>query len=211
MTTFLLVRHAAHVLGGDVIAGRSPEAHLSREGRAQAERLAARLSSLPIRAVFASPIRRAHETAEPLADRLGLSVRLDDALAEIDYGEWTGGRFDELARRPRWRRWNQFRSGTAVPGGESMLEVQARVVGALLRLRDEHPTACLAVVSHGDPIKSAIAYFLGVPLDLSRRIEIGLASVSVLALDDDGARVPCVNHSGLELPSSASRRVNTAR
>ncbi len=196
MTTFLLIRHAAHSLGGQTIAGRTPGVSLSPDGQAQAARLAERVSHLPIKAIYCSPIDRVRQTAQPVADRLGLPVRVNDTLAEIDYGEWTGRTLDELRPLPHWQRWNSFRSGTRVPGGESMLDIQSRVVAEMLRLRDHHPGECVAVFSHGDVIKAAVAYFLGVPLDLFMRIEIGLASISVVAVAEYGPWVLCVNNTG---------------
>ncbi len=80
-----------------------------------------------------------------------------------------------------------------------MLEIQTRVVAEMVRLREAHPGECMAVVSHGDVIKAAVAHFLGVPLDLFLRIEIGLASVSVVAVGDTGPWVLCVNNTGDEV------------
>lgn len=194
-TTFLLCRHGAHLLGHGKIAGRTPVS-LSPEGHAQAAELAGRIGHLPIRAVYASPVLRVQETARPLAERLGLEIRTSDALAEVDFGEWTGKTLDELRPLDAWRQWNAFRSGAAIPGGERMLEIQARVVGEMLRLRERHPEEVVALYSHGDVIKAAAAYWLGVPIDLFLRMEIGLASVSVVAIGDYGPWVLCVNHMG---------------
>jgi probable phosphomutase (TIGR03848 family) len=201
MTTFLLIRHGAHLLGGDRIAGRMPDVHLSPLGQQQAERLAERLRELPVRALYCSPVDRARETAAPLAQALGLPVRISEPLAEIDYGDWTGQRLDDLRALDLWRQWNAFRSGTRVPNGESMAEVQARIVGEIERLRVEHPGELLALVSHGDVIKSALAHLLGISLDLFLRLEIGLASVSVVQVAEYGPWVLCVNSmDGIPLP-----------
>src|SRR5687768_2521628 len=91
-TTFLLIRHGAHVLGGGTIAGRSERAVLSEAGAAQANRMAERIvaARVPLAAIYASPVVRAQQTAEPLSLRFGLPVQTADALAEIDYGDWTG-------------------------------------------------------------------------------------------------------------------------
>lgn len=197
MTTFLLIRHGAHLLGGDTIAGRMPGVHLSPLGREQAQRLADRVGDLPIRAVYSSPIDRCRETAAPLADRLGVPVAVSEALSEIDVGEWTGRKLDDLRPLPEWRRWNEFRSGTRAPGGESMLEVQARIVGEMQRLSALHgEQGCVALFSHGDVIKAAAGYYLGVPLDLVRRIEISLVSVSVIRVDEFGPWVLGINNTG---------------
>jgi probable phosphomutase (TIGR03848 family) len=203
MTTFLLIRHAAHSLGGEVIAGRSPGVHLSDEGHRQARDLAERLTRLGITAIYSSPLDRTRETAQPLADRLGLAVHVREELNEIDFGDWTLQSIDELRARPIWSPWNEYRSGTRIPGGELMLETQLRIVREMDRLRGEHPDACIACFSHGDVIKAAVAHALGVPLDLFRRIEIALASVSVIAVGDYGPWVLGVNHTGrIELPQA---------
>ena len=203
MTNFLLVRHGLHVFGADRIAGRTPAVDLSSAGRAQAEQLAERLAHIELHAIYCSPIERTVQTHAPLAARHGLTVTYSDALVEVDYGDWTGRRLDELAEDEEWRRWNAFRSGTRVPGGESMLEIQARVVAEMQRLTDRHPRQNVALVSHGDVIKAAIAYALGVPLDLFQRIEISPASVSVVQIESYGPWVLCVNNVAdvAELPS----------
>lgn len=194
MTTILLVRHGAHALGGETIAGRMAGVHLSELGRQQAAALADRLARLPIGAIYSSPVDRARETAGPLAERLGLPVEVHETLSEIDFGDWTGRRLDELRLLAQFQEWNQFRSGTRVPNGESMVEVQARMVAEMTRLRERHPDGLVACFGHGDPIKAAIAHWLGVPLDLLLRIEISLASVSVVVLGHRGPWVLAVNH-----------------
>ena len=194
MTTFYLIRHATNdYLNEQKIAGWLPGIHLNREGRQQAEHLARRLSGEPIRAIYSSPLERARETAEPLAGKLGLPVQISEGLGEIRFGDWTDRSIKELDADPHWRRWNSFRSGTRAPQGDLMIEAQARIVGEMIRLRGEHPTAAVALVTHGDPIKAAVAYFLGTPLDSFLRIMVDPASVSIIALDEDAARVIRVN------------------
>jgi len=194
MTTFLLIRHGAHLLGGDRIAGRTPGVYLSPLGREQAARTAERVVKLPVRAIYSSPIDRTLETARALADRLDLPVQTLNTLAEIDYGDWTGRTLDELRTQPLWKQWNTHRSGTRIPNGELLLETQTRIIAEMHRLHAKHADDCIALVSHGDVIKSALAYCLGVPLDLMLRIEISLASVSVVVIGDYGPWVLCVNN-----------------
>jgi len=205
MTTFLLVRHAACDPIGKSLAGRAPGVHLNAEGRAQARRLAERLSAVPVAAVYSSPLERARETAAPIAERAGVAVRTHDGLTEIAFGEWTGKTFAELAGDDRWRRFNSFRSGTRPPGGgELMLEVQARAMAALLELRDRHRQHAgaagggdvLVVVSHSDVIKGVLCYVAGIPLDFVHRLEVSPASVSVVTLDEEGARLLRLNDCG---------------
>lgn len=195
-TTFYLIRHAAHDWLGRGIAGRLPGVNLNAAGREQAKRLAVRLGDVPFAAVYASPLERARETAEPLAARVGLPLQTLDEINEINFGDWTGKTFPELDGDPRWPAFNTFRSGTRIPDGETMAEVQLRMVTAMERLRDKNPDGAVALVGHGDPITAAVAYFLGVPLDLCGRIEIEPASVSIVALADWGPRVLRVNDIG---------------
>jgi len=155
-----------------------------------------RVGILPIRAIYASPIERTMQTAAALSDRLTLPVTYRTELAEVGFGEWIGMTHTELSRDKRWKQWNAFRSGSQAPSGERMIDVQQRVVGEMLRLRDIHGDALVALVSHGDVIKSAAAYFLGVPLDLFLRIEISLASVTVIRVEEGGPWVLCVNSTG---------------
>ncbi len=178
------------------LPGRMAGVHLNELGRQQAERLADRLEGAPIAAIFSSPLERARETAEPVARRLGLEIRTLPGIIEIDYGEWTGKAWSELREHPRFNQYNSFRSGTRVPGGELMIEAQTRIVVELEALRAEYPDKLLALFSHGDLIKGALAYYAGIPLDLFRRLEVSPASVSVLRVADEGPRLIRTNDTG---------------
>jgi probable phosphoglycerate mutase len=202
VTNFLLIRHALHLFGGHRIAGRTRDVHLSPAGLAQADALAERLATVPLHALYRSPMERTDETQRPLAARHRLEAIVSAAFDELDYGDWTGRTLDELRSDEHWRRWNSFRSGTRVPNGESMLDVQTRVVSEMQRLCDLHPDRNVAIVSHGDVIKAALAYCAGVALDMFQRIEISPASVSVVQVAEHGAWVLCVNNTDslAELP-----------
>lgn len=184
---------------GHYFAGRAPGVALNAVGRDEAARVAERLASVPIAAIYSSPIERAQETARAIAERVGVPVQVNDAFIEIDVGEWTGRTFQELGAAPyadEWRRFNTFRSGTRAGGGELMLDAQVRGVSALLALRAEYAGRTVVVVSHGDVIRAAVAYFTGVPLDLSRRLEIATASITTLTLSADDARLVTLNDTG---------------
>lgn len=200
MAVFLLVRHGNNdMVDRGSLAGRMPGVHLNEEGRAQAERLAERLGKVPIDMICSSPMERTRETAAPIAERLGLEVRVLEGVNEFKLGEWTGCNYEELVHIPKWRQFNSFRTGARVPGGELILEVQARMVTTLEHLREELPDGVIAVFSHGDPIKTAVAYYAGMPLDFVLRMEISPASISIIAVNDHGPRILCVNHTE-ELP-----------
>jgi probable phosphoglycerate mutase len=199
--TVFLVRHAAHDRVDRVLCGRMPGVGLGEAGRRQAEALARRFAAGGgVDAVWTSPLGRARETAEPIASRLGLPVRVSDALCEIDFGAWTGRAFDALRDDPRWRRWNEARAGERPPGGESMAEAQARALGGVERARTEHPDGRVVLVSHGDVIKAVLAGVLGLSLDAHARFEIAPASISALAVWDGGGKVLSMNEAAAAPP-----------
>ena len=195
-TTFYLIRHAAHGLLGHKMAGCMSGVCLSDIGQAQAAQLAERLSQIPLSAIYSSPLERAQETAAPIAARMNLPIQTCPAILEINYGDWTGLTFEELQARPEWKAYNQFRSGTRIPGGEMMLEAQTRTVTQMQALCLQHPNESIALVSHADIIKGALTYYLGMPLDVFLRLEISPASVSIVALNEFGPRVLRVNDTG---------------
>ncbi|MDB6122262.1 MAG: Phosphoglycerate mutase [Pedosphaera sp.] len=193
MTTFYLIRHATNDTIGRTIAGRAPEISLNAEGRQQAEQLAKRLAKERINIIASSPLERAVETAVPLAKRLDLDVQITDAFTELDYGDWTKQKLEQLDTVPKWQQWNSFRSGHRIPNGEMMVEVQARMIAEIQRLRIQYPEQGIAIFSHGDPIRAVLAYYMGVPLDLFTRIEIDPASVSIILLNEYAPKILCVN------------------
>jgi broad specificity phosphatase PhoE len=200
MTTFLLIRHGACDPVGRSLAGRAPGVSLNAQGVREAEALASRLAPLPLAQVFSSPLERAMETAAAVARRHGLGVELRDGLTELDFGEWTGRSFEELAAEPRWRQFNEQRSRTRIPGGELMAEAQMRAVAELEGIRLRRGEGLVAVVTHADVLRGIVAYYAGIPLDLSARLDVATASVSVLVLGATGAaRLVCLNHTG-DLP-----------
>lgn len=196
MIRFLLIRHALTDTTGKNLSGRAPGISLNAEGRKQAVALSERLSGLPITAIYSSPLARALETANPAVAALGIQCEISAAFLEIDFGEWTGRSIQELKDDPAFNRFNSARSMTRIPGGELMMEAQMRIVAGLERLKNDHPGQMVAVVSHGDMIKSAIAWYAGIHLDLFHRLEISPASVSVLELWDDAATIVMVNDQG---------------
>jgi probable phosphomutase (TIGR03848 family) len=188
------VRHAQTPTTGKTLPGRAPGLHLADRGREQAADVADRIARLPrVAAVYASPLERARETAEPIAAACRLRVTCDDGLLECDCGEWTGASLRELRRRAEWKTIQRYPSGFRFPGGESFTEMQARVTAALGRLVAAHPGQTVVAVSHADPIKVALAHALGTHLDLFQRIAVFPASVSAVAYRADGPAVLSVN------------------
>jgi probable phosphoglycerate mutase len=163
------------------------------------ERLAERLKGLPIRGIYTSPLERAVETAQAIAGHHGLTPQLDPDYGEFHAGEWQGVTLEDLGKRDDWRRFNTIRSLTRAPGGEIAIETQARMVRKIHELAGRHKGETVAIVSHGDPLRCAIAYFMGSPLDMLLRFEVHPASLSVVDVGDWGSKVLCVNDRGGEL------------
>jgi probable phosphomutase (TIGR03848 family) len=197
MTKFLLIRHALTDSVGKRLSGRTPGVPLNAEGQAQAQQLAMRLADVPIDAIYSSPLERAVQTAAPIAAQRGLETRISEDFLEIDFGSWTNCTFQELQNQPQFQRFNSFRSSTRIPGGELMLEAQARAVAGLGKLCAQHPGQTVAVVSHADMLKAAVAYYAGIPLDLFQRLEISPASVSVAEIFEETARILLLNDTGV--------------
>lgn len=193
MTSLLLVRHGHTGAVGERLVGRRPNVPLDAIGRAQAERLAAFFARAPLAAVYASPLERTADTAQAIAARHGLGVSLSDALLDLDFGSWTDRRLEELRAEPGFQRFNTHRAGVAPPTGEHPALMQSRMAVELCRLRDAHPGQLVAVVGHADPLRAAIAYFVGIPLDLARRLELEPGGVSWLELTVDDASLRYLN------------------
>jgi len=193
VTTFFLIRHAACPGVGQKLWGRTPGICLNEKGEKQAERLADRFRNIKLDAIYSSPLERAVQTATAIARPMNLEVKQNAAANEINFGEWTGKTFEELHNDERWRQFNSHRSLTMVPGGESFREVQNRIVKEIEELALHHGKAQVAIVSHADVIRAAVAYFAAIPIDMIERFEISPSSVSVLAVDPDNATLLAIN------------------
>jgi probable phosphomutase (TIGR03848 family) len=193
VTVLHLLRHGEHGLLGRVLAGRMPGVGLTERGRGEIAAVAERLAGDNIAALYASPLQRTRESAEILAARLGLPIAFRDDIIELDYGEWTGATYDAIRQDPRWQAWVNQRSLAAIPGGESMRQVQRRAVEAVLDINERHPDATVAAVSHGDVIRAILVFALGMPLDFYGRIEVAQGSLSTLRIDPSGIRVLALN------------------
>ena len=204
MTQLLLIRHGINdMVSQKRLAGWLPGVHLNDEGRAQAEALSERLRDVPISTIYCSPLERTQETAEPLARVKNLPVQIREGLGEVRYGDWTGQPIEELAKHELWRVVQLYPSGMRFPGGDSMREMQARIVNEIELIAADHPKEIVALFSHADLIKAALAHYLGTHFDLFQRIVVNPASVSVVQLTRWGPHVVRVNDDGplkLELP-----------
>jgi len=142
-------------------------------------------------AVQSSPQRRALQSAGIIAARCQLAVEIVPGFDEIDMGLWTGAKFADLASDKAWQRWNEKRGSTRPPGGESMAALQRRVIRHVERLRGQDAT--IVIVSHAEPIRAALMYYLRMPLDRFHSVAIDPASISTISLQGSRSIVSCVN------------------
>jgi alpha-ribazole phosphatase len=193
-TRLILVRHAepATEVRGRVYGRLDVE--LSPAGEAHASELAETLSSQSISAVYSSPLRRSIATAAPPATRLGLELRLDDRLAEIDFGELEGLPVEEVRERhPELYRWMRAPASVRFPGGESVAELRARAVDAAKEIADAHVGATVAVFSHSVTLRAILADALGLDGDALFRIDQSYGGISVIEQSREMTLVRTVN------------------
>ena len=197
MIRILLIRHGETELTGRVLYGRMPGVHISAEGCRQAQALSQALKGrYEVHEIISSPLERALETAQYLAEALELPISIDDDIVELDYGSWMGLTFTEIRESDEWQHYNRLRSISSPPEGELMMQVQARAWTALEKILSRHAereTATVAVVSHGDVIRALLILLLGMPLDHIHRFEVSLASLSEIVFDGRHARVVRIN------------------
>ena len=198
----LFVRHGQTPTTGSVLPGRAPGLHLAPDGDEQARRVAERLAALGrVKAVYASPMERAVETAAPIARACKLRVRRSPGLIECDFGRWTGRKLQNLRRHKEWTTVQRHPSGFRFPGGESFAEMQARALDAVAAITARHRGETVVAVSHADVIKAVAAAAVGTPLDLFQRIVISPCSVTAIAYHTAGPVLLTVNNTGDDLGS----------
>lgn len=196
MAVVLLIRHGEndYVKKGR-LAGRLPNVHLNKNGKQQAEALAERLKTAPIKAIYSSPLERTLETAAPLAEALGIEIQERGGLIEMDFGEWQDQRLKGLSRSKAWKIVQNAPSRMRFPGGESFVDAQHRICGELDAICAIHESKDLVVcVSHSDPIKLAVAYFLGMPIDMFQRLSVSPGSITPIMIGEMSARLLALNY-----------------
>ena len=168
-TTIVLVRHGETDWNRDNRFQGHADPPLNDAGRAQARALAAELRSGTFAAVYTSPLRRATETAAILGAELGVPPVEHSSLMEVDVGSWSGlTRTEVEARFPAaFARWLEY--GHGWEDGETYDELGGRVVAGLLEISARHPDVAVLAVTHGGPIRSALAAAEGIPFDDARR------------------------------------------
>lgn len=189
--TFVLLRHGETALTPEKrfsgSGGTDPE--LSPAGRRQAAAVAAALAGRgTIQAVVSSPLRRCRETAQAVADRLGLPVTVEQDLRETDFGAWEGLTFAEVKERfpDDLQAWLDSSKAAPTGGGESFAHVARRVSAARDRLLAAHAGRTVLLVTHVTPVKTLVRLALGAPPEALFKMELSAASLSAVAYYADG-------------------------
>jgi probable phosphoglycerate mutase len=186
VTTLVLVRHGATSLTAEKrfsggLASSNPG--LTDEGRAEVREVGDWLAPIggAVDVVVTSPVRRTRESAEILADRLGVGLVDEPGFAEMEFGTWDGLTFaDVREQRPEEIDAWLGSLDVAPGGGESFREVEKRVLDGLSRLLETYAGRTVVVVSHVTPIKTLVAHAVDAPLTALFRMELSTASVSVV-------------------------------
>jgi 2,3-bisphosphoglycerate-dependent phosphoglycerate mutase len=180
----LLIRHGLPVRREVSNGPADPE--LAPEGHAQAEHMANYLSTERIDAIYTSPLRRASETAVPLARVFGLTAVVEDDVAEYDRHSSEYVPIEEL-KATGDPRFHELTSGLG-DGLDDVDEFRTRVMSALDRIIDDHPSQTVAVVCHGGVINLFLASILGVPMEPPGFFYPNYTSINRVAASRSGVR-----------------------
>jgi broad specificity phosphatase PhoE len=189
----VLVRHATCPQIDSVLLGRSVDAPLDERGEGQARFVAKRLLAFPRLVVESSPRRRTRHTAGIIAAQRDTVVRIVPQMDEVDFGSWSGQTFEALAADPQWRRWNRYRGVSRTPAGDSIRDVQERVLAHFRKLEQTFDGETIAIVTHAEVIRSAVLLALQAPIDDYYRFEIAPASLTRLSVEGSQLRLDSVN------------------
>ncbi len=189
-TTILLARHGETDWNRDNRFQGHADPPLNAAGREQARRLAAALAQDPPAAIYASPLRRALETADIVARELGLPVATREELREVDVGEWTGLTRTEVEQRypDQFRRWVGF--GRGWEDGETYEQLAERVLPALREIAWRHAGNTILVVAHGGTLRVVQAELERVDYGEARRRRRATENCGVwrVAVEDGAVR-----------------------
>lgn len=191
-TELLLIRHGVTAWNRERRFQGRIDIPLDEQGRRQAERLAAALAGEPVRAVYASDLARAWQTALPLAGALRVEPRAEPGLRERHYGAFEGLTFEELERdHPGdFARWRAREPDFEPPGGgETLRALHARVESLLRALARRHRGERVAAVTHGGVLDCAYRIATGLAIEAPRRHELLNASVNRVAFDGESFRL----------------------
>ncbi|MBP6996531.1 MAG: MSMEG_4193 family putative phosphomutase [Phycicoccus sp.] len=210
MAVLVLVRHGHSTANADgVLAGWTPDVHLTSTGREQAADVAGQLAGIPVQALYVSPVLRAVQTAQIIGEGLNVAAVEDVGLGECRYGAWTGRSLAELRDEPLWRTVQDDPAHASFPPGdypsESLTEMTDRLMASVRRLdsvveQRAGADAVWVAVSHGDPIKAVLAVAGGADVSALQRHHVDPGALCVVRFAGERAIVLAANCRTLDLP-----------
>src|SRR5580698_5565360 len=192
------------------VMGRNP-VELTEHGRAQVAATARFAETIKPDLIVTSPLVRARQSAEIFAAALGgIEILEEPAIAEVLYGRWEGLHYHELIDDPHYITYRKSPIQHPTPGGETIPEVQARGVAAVMRMIEAHPGQRIVFVSHGDIVRTVLCHFLKVELEHFHRIRVDNAALSAIQIAGEFAEVKFLNltpdpHPAFVAPFSTAR------
>jgi len=191
--TIYLLRHGHSTANAkSILAGRDFKVSLSPSGKKQAIAIESELRQKSFSRIYSSPLPRCIQTVEPLAAVLGKEIEITQGAIEMEYGDWSGKKLALLSRTKLWKSIQSRPSLVRFPNGESFLEMQDRALQTVKSIAI--PGESVLLCSHGDVIKAIVAGLLGLHLDNFQSLSIDPASVSIVQLSGDNARIQLLNN-----------------
>lgn len=186
MSILIAVRHGRSTSNSaGTLAGRLPGVDLDETGSEQARALGRRLAGVPLKVAVTSPMPRCQQTVEVALEAAGidLSPHVDDRVIETDYGQWSGRLLKDLAEEPLWQTVQSAPDQARFPDGEAMVDVQARVVEAVLDWNSRlEPGDVWLLASHGDPLAALLNWACGADFRHVQRLGVEPGSASIIML-----------------------------
>jgi len=209
MALITLIRHGESVWNEERRIQGNQDPPLSERGRRQAALLLERLPAwVPRRAaaVYGSPLRRAAETAERLAELLSAPLTLDPDLREVRLGRWEGLTVAEIqvAFPGQYERWREDPVACPAPGAEPLEAFAARTAAALERMRRAHPAGPLLLVAHGGTVRALLCHTLGLSIRHLFRFQQDNTAVSQIEVAERGGRLLHMNDTAHLLAGGAA-------
>ncbi|MBE3603933.1 histidine phosphatase family protein [bacterium] len=175
------------------VMGRHP-VELNENGRAQVAATARFAHTVGPELIVTSPLVRARQSAEIMAEALnGLEIIEEPDIAEVLYGRWEGMSYHELIDDPHYKTYRKAPTENPTPGGETIRQVQARGVAAVMRALTSYPGKRVLFVSHGDIVRTVLCHFMGLDLAYFHRIRVDNATLSAIQVAGDFAEVKFLN------------------
>lgn len=195
-TRLYLVRHGEVEENYHRIFGGRIDMNLSSLGQLQAQSVAGHFEPIALDAVYCSPMKRAQQTARPLLEAKGMKAATLDGLREMDFGDWTGHRWEEVQAKfgvSAFTWLEQIETG-AVPNAETGDLLRARIGPCVRQILAAHPRQTVLVICHGGVIRVILGILLRIPLPLMAGLEVDYCSVSVVDCHNDRAILQLLNH-----------------